>query len=61
MGGRSAISAPSTPPPGWQARPAPDGSQIPFALILLNVVDGAITGIVTYLRGVTGDPYGRLG
>jgi RNA polymerase sigma-70 factor (ECF subfamily) len=36
-------------PAFWQTRPAPDGSHVPFALVLLDVVDGAITGIVTYL------------
>ena len=36
-------------PAFWQTRPAPDGEHVPFALVLLDVVDGAITGIVTYL------------
>lgn len=36
-------------PAFWQTRPAPDGEHVPFALVLLDVVDDAITGIVTYL------------
>ncbi|WP_245657642.1 sigma-70 family RNA polymerase sigma factor [Herbidospora mongoliensis] len=36
-------------PAFWQTRPAPDGSHHPFALIVLDVADGAITDIVTFL------------
>ena len=36
-------------PAFWQTRPGPDGGHVSFALVILDVVDGAITGIVTYL------------
>ncbi|MEU9510108.1 sigma-70 family RNA polymerase sigma factor [Micromonospora sp. NPDC048170] len=36
-------------PAFWQTRPGPDGEHLPFALVLLDVFQGAITGIVTYL------------
>ncbi|MFG2044860.1 sigma-70 family RNA polymerase sigma factor [Dactylosporangium sp. NPDC048998] len=36
-------------PAFWQTRPGPAGGHLPFALVLLDVVDGLITGIVTYL------------
>jgi RNA polymerase sigma-70 factor (ECF subfamily) len=36
-------------PAFWQTRPAPDGGHVPFALVVLDVVGSAITGIVTYL------------
>ena len=36
-------------PAFWQTRPGPAGDHRPFALVLLDVVDDLITGIVTYL------------
>ncbi len=36
-------------PAFWQTRPGPDGVHVPFALVLLDVHDGLITGITTYL------------
>ncbi|QSB14232.1 sigma-70 family RNA polymerase sigma factor [Natronosporangium hydrolyticum] len=36
-------------PAFWQARPDPAGDYRPFALVLLEVVDGRIASIVTYL------------
>ncbi|HXL20351.1 MAG TPA: nuclear transport factor 2 family protein [Streptosporangiaceae bacterium] len=36
-------------PAFWQTRPRPDGVHVPFGLVLLDVSDGLITGITTYL------------
>ena len=36
-------------PAFWQTRPGPDGAHVPFALMIFDVRDGAVTGIVTYL------------
>jgi RNA polymerase sigma-70 factor (ECF subfamily) len=36
-------------PAFWQLRPGPHGDQVPFALVLLDVVEGQIGGITTYL------------
>ena len=36
-------------PAFWQTRPGPDGVHVPFGLIVLDVFDGVVTGIVTYL------------
>lgn len=36
-------------PAFWQTRPAPGGGHHPFALIVLDVADGGITDIVTFL------------
>ncbi|WP_426512696.1 sigma-70 family RNA polymerase sigma factor [Dactylosporangium sp. McL0621] len=36
-------------PAFWQTRPGPDGTHTLFALVILDVVDDAIAGIVTYL------------
>ncbi|MEU4554268.1 sigma-70 family RNA polymerase sigma factor [Micromonospora violae] len=36
-------------PAFWQTRPDPAGNHLLFALVLLDVVDGLITGVVTYL------------
>lgn len=36
-------------PAFWQTRPGPDGTHAPFALVILDVADDAIAGIVTYL------------
>jgi RNA polymerase sigma-70 factor (ECF subfamily) len=36
-------------PAFWQTRPGRAGRHLPFALVLLDVVDGLITRIVTYL------------
>jgi RNA polymerase sigma-70 factor (ECF subfamily) len=37
-------------PAFWQTRPGPDGVHRPFALIVLDVLGGAVTGLVTYLE-----------
>jgi RNA polymerase sigma-70 factor, ECF subfamily len=36
-------------PAFWQLRPGPDGGYLPFGLVILDVVDGLIAGITTYL------------
>ncbi|MFC4529465.1 sigma-70 family RNA polymerase sigma factor [Sphaerisporangium dianthi] len=36
-------------PAFWQTRPGPDGVHTPFALVLLDVSEGLINGITTYL------------
>jgi RNA polymerase sigma-70 factor (ECF subfamily) len=36
-------------PAFWQMRPGPVGGHVPFGLVILDVVDELITGIVTYL------------
>jgi len=36
-------------PAFWQTRPAADGSHVRFALVVLDVVDGTIASIVTFL------------
>ncbi|WP_433088165.1 sigma-70 family RNA polymerase sigma factor [Dactylosporangium sp. CA-052675] len=36
-------------PAFWQTRPGPDGVHEPFALVVLDVADDAIAGIVTFL------------
>ncbi|MFI7576673.1 sigma-70 family RNA polymerase sigma factor [Micromonospora sp. NPDC049497] len=36
-------------PAFWQTRPGPDGTHRPFGLVLLDVHEGLITGIATYL------------
>ncbi|WP_030455768.1 RNA polymerase subunit sigma-70 [Herbidospora cretacea] len=36
-------------PAFWQTRPGPGGDHHPFALVVLDVTDGAITDIVTFL------------
>jgi len=36
-------------PAFWQDRPTGDGGYVPFALMIFDVVDGAITGVVTFL------------
>jgi RNA polymerase sigma-70 factor (ECF subfamily) len=36
-------------PAFWQMRPAPDGGHAPFGLVLLDVVEGLVGGITTYL------------
>ncbi|GIH79440.1 sigma-70 family RNA polymerase sigma factor [Planobispora longispora] len=36
-------------PAFWQLRPGPDGAYAPFALVLLDVSEGLIGGITTYL------------
>ncbi|MFB9877817.1 sigma-70 family RNA polymerase sigma factor [Planobispora siamensis] len=51
-------------PAFWQLRPGPGGAYAPFALVLLDVSEGSITGITTYLDadrliglfGSPGDP-----
>ncbi|HVM20567.1 MAG TPA: hypothetical protein VM307_11445, partial [Egibacteraceae bacterium] len=35
-------------PAFWQTRPGPAG-HVPFALVLLDVLDGQVAGITTYL------------
>jgi RNA polymerase sigma-70 factor (ECF subfamily) len=41
--------AASGSPAFWQTRPGPDGEHVPFALVVLDVADGAIAGSTTYL------------
>ncbi|MFY1670267.1 hypothetical protein ACN27G_09940 [Plantactinospora sp. WMMB334] len=36
-------------PAFWQLRPWPDGDYLPFGLVLLDVADGLIVGLTTYL------------
>ncbi|MER5626467.1 sigma-70 family RNA polymerase sigma factor [Streptosporangium sp. NPDC002544] len=36
-------------PAFWQTRPGPDGVHVPFGLVLLDVSEGLISGITTYL------------
>jgi RNA polymerase sigma-70 factor (ECF subfamily) len=36
-------------PAFWQMRPGPDGGYVPFGLVLLDVFEGLIIGITTYL------------
>ncbi|WP_422769949.1 sigma-70 family RNA polymerase sigma factor [Plantactinospora sp. WMMC1484] len=36
-------------PAFWQLRPGPDGGYLPFGLVLLDVVDGLVVGLTTYL------------
>jgi RNA polymerase sigma-70 factor, ECF subfamily len=36
-------------PAFWQTRPGPNGDHLPFALVILDLADGLITHIVTYL------------
>ncbi|WP_433367607.1 sigma-70 family RNA polymerase sigma factor [Streptosporangium sp. CA-115845] len=36
-------------PAFWQTRPGPDGVHVPFALLLLDVSEGLISGITAYL------------
>jgi RNA polymerase sigma-70 factor, ECF subfamily len=48
-GARLVPTAANGSPAFWQMRPAPDGGYVPFALVLLDVSEGLITGITTYL------------
>jgi RNA polymerase sigma-70 factor, ECF subfamily len=48
-GARLVPTAANGSPAFWQTRPGPGGSQVPFGLVLLDVSDGLITGITTYL------------
>ncbi|MDG4786591.1 hypothetical protein O7626_11725 [Micromonospora sp. WMMD1102] len=36
-------------PAFWQLRPCPDGGYLPFGLVLLDVVDGLVAGLTTFL------------
>ncbi|MEO3922365.1 sigma-70 family RNA polymerase sigma factor [Micromonosporaceae bacterium B7E4] len=36
-------------PAFWQLRPAPEGGYLPFGLVLLDVVDGLVAGVTTFL------------
>ncbi|MEE6308697.1 sigma-70 family RNA polymerase sigma factor [Plantactinospora veratri] len=36
-------------PAFWQLRPAPEGGYRPFGLVLLDVADGLVTGVTTFL------------
>ncbi|MFY1691784.1 sigma-70 family RNA polymerase sigma factor [Plantactinospora sp. WMMB782] len=36
-------------PAFWQLRPGPDGGYLPFGLVLLDVVDGLVAGLTTFL------------
>ena len=49
VGARLVPTAANGSPAYWQLRPGPDGGYVPFALVLLDVFEGLITGITTYL------------
>ncbi|MCI4066623.1 sigma-70 family RNA polymerase sigma factor [Micromonospora sp. R77] len=48
-GARLVPTAANGTPAYWQTRPGPDGTHLPFALVLLDVVRDRVTGITTYL------------
>jgi len=48
-GARLVPTAANGSPAFWQLRPGPDGRYVPFALVILDVFEGLITGITTYL------------
>jgi RNA polymerase sigma-70 factor, ECF subfamily len=48
-GARLVPTAANGSPAYWQMRPGPDGGYVPFGLVLLDVFEGLITGITTYL------------
>ncbi|WP_091295068.1 sigma-70 family RNA polymerase sigma factor [Micromonospora halophytica] len=48
-GSRLVPTAANGSPAFWQTRPGPDGRHTPFALVLLDVADGRVRKIVTYL------------
>ncbi|MGC9665265.1 sigma-70 family RNA polymerase sigma factor [Planosporangium sp. 12N6] len=48
-GARLVPAAANGSPAFWQLRPGPDGGYVPFGLVLLDVYEGRIAGITTYL------------
>lgn len=48
-GARLTPTAANGSPAFWQTRPGPGGGYVPFGLVLLDVVEGLVTGITTYL------------
>ncbi|MEU3169297.1 sigma-70 family RNA polymerase sigma factor [Streptosporangium sp. NPDC006930] len=48
-GARLVPAAANGSPAFWQTRPGPDGVHVPFGLVLLDVSEGLISGITTYL------------
>ncbi|MGH3387704.1 MAG: nuclear transport factor 2 family protein, partial [Actinomadura sp.] len=48
-GARLVPAAANGSPAFWQMRPGSDGVHVPFGLVLLDVREGLITGITTYL------------
>jgi len=48
-GARLVPTAANGSPAFWQMRPVPDGGYLPFGLVLLDVFEGLIAGITTYL------------
>ncbi|MEV7968517.1 sigma-70 family RNA polymerase sigma factor [Sphaerisporangium sp. NPDC088356] len=48
-GARLVPAAANGSPAFWQTRPGPDGDHLPFGLVLLDVFEGLISGITTYL------------
>jgi RNA polymerase sigma-70 factor (ECF subfamily) len=48
-GARLVPTAANGSPAFWQMRPGPDGAFLPFGLVVLDVVEGLISGITTYL------------
>ncbi|MGS2615069.1 sigma-70 family RNA polymerase sigma factor [Micromonospora sp. LZ34] len=48
-GARLVPTAANGSPAYWQTRPGPDGRHAPFGLVLLDVADGLVAGITTYL------------
>ncbi|GAA3793493.1 sigma-70 family RNA polymerase sigma factor [Sphaerisporangium flaviroseum] len=48
-GARLVPTAANGSPAFWQMRPGPDGGYAPFGLIILDVFEGLVSGITTYL------------
>jgi RNA polymerase sigma-70 factor (ECF subfamily) len=48
-GARLVPTAANGSPAFWQMRPGPDGVYLPFGLVLLDVFEGLVVGITTYL------------
>ncbi|MFI6451774.1 sigma-70 family RNA polymerase sigma factor [Streptosporangium amethystogenes] len=48
-GARLVPAAANGSPAFWQTRPGPDGVHVPFGLVILDVSEGLISGITTYL------------
>ena len=48
-GARLVPTAANGMPAFWQTRPGPSGVHAPFGLVLLDVHQGLVTGVTTYL------------
>lgn len=50
QGARLVPTAANGSPAFWQTRPGPDGTDTPFGLVILDVFEGLISNITTYLN-----------